>query len=203
MQNLESIMRFISECEKLKTTYRYGVKNDGQKESTAEHSWRLVLMVLLIWEEIWININLFKAVKIAIVHDLAEVVTWDIDAHNTYKDKELKKQKEKDELRAMNYLKNIIWWELWEEVFNCWQEYEDWATKEALFVKALDKIETLNQFCDAWIDMFDELEFIALYADKHIKKVPELKPILGITKKNLKNEYIKWWKDWKDEWDKN
>lgn len=203
MQNLENIMKFISECEKLKTTRRFSEsKDENMKESSADHSWRLALFVLIIWKEYWIDIDLFKTVKIALVHDLAEAITWDIDAYYTRNNKDIKLKKEKDEKEAMNNMKNMLWWELWEEIYCYWQEYEDWITKEAQFVKALDKIETLIKICDKREYAYEGLDFIACYADKHIKKVPELKPILEITKQKLKNTFKKWWcEEWKDEWD--
>ena len=201
MQNIENIMRFIGECEKLKSVFRYWVTSSGRKESTADHSWRLALTVLLLGKEVWKDIDLFHAVKIALIHDLAEAITWDIDAYETHKNKDLKKQKEQDELIAMNHFKNILWWDIWEEIYSYWDEYEQWVTKEAKFVKALDKIETLNQFCDAKKDVFDALDFIAFYADKHVAKVPELKEVLDITKSKLKKSYEKWWFERKKEYD--
>lgn len=203
MQNLENIMRFISECEKLKTTYRFlESKDEKMKESSAEHSWRLALFVLLIWKEVWKDIDLFKAVKIALVHDLAEAITGDVDAYHNRNSKDIKENKKIAEKKAMTYFKNILWWELWEEIFSYWQEYEEWVSKESLFVKALDKIETLIKIYDKREDAYEWLDFIAWYADKHVKKIPELKPILDITKRNLKKAFKKWWCDWKDEWDK-
>ncbi len=201
MQNIENIMKFISECEKLKSTYRYWVTSSGRKESTADHSWRLALMVLLLWKEIWIDIDVFHAVKISLIHDLAESITWDIDAYETHKNSDLKLKKEQDEKKAMEYLKNVLWWDMWDEIYSYWEEYENWETKEAKFVKALDKIETNNQFCDAWINVFDVVDFIPVYADKHIAKVPELKKVLDITKRKLKESYKKWWFEWKKEYD--
>lgn len=202
MQNIENIMKFISECEKLKTTWRFLESNDeNMKESSADHSWRLAIMILLIWKEVWVDIDLFKTVKIALVHDLAEAVTWDLDAYHHRNNENLKIKKEQDELNAMIYLKDIIWWELWNEIFLYWQEYEEWVTKEAMFVKALDKIETLIKICDKREYAYEGLDFIAHYADKHIAKVPELEPILVVTKKRLKKTFKKWWFEWKKEYD--
>ena len=78
-----------------------------------------------------------------------------------------------------------------EEVYAYRNEYEQGISKEAKFVKALDKVETLNQFVDAGENIFDQPDFMATYADKHVANVPELDEVLIITKGKLKDAYQK------------
>lgn len=205
MQNLENIFEFLAQAEKLKSTLRFSVTSADRKESSAEHSWRLSLLVFLLWENLKDKIDVNHAIKLAIFHDLPEAIVWDTDAYYVSKDKNWTLKKEKKEEDAMKKLSEILWWDFWKEVFNYWKEYCNWETKEAQFVKALDKIECLNQFCDYWKYIFNEskgFDFMAFYADKHIAKVPKLKPILDITKKKMKKSYKKWWVEWKDEYEK-
>ena len=41
--NLEKIFNFLHKIENLKSTYRYNKTSTGEKESSADHSWRLAL----------------------------------------------------------------------------------------------------------------------------------------------------------------
>lgn len=198
MNELRDVMRFIEECEKLKSTFRFLISSWARKESTADHSWRMVMMVFLLWKQLNMDIDLFHAVKIAIFHDVGEAIAWDLDAYDTATNKELKAKKQNDEKAAMQYFRDLLWWDLWEEVYWYWEEYEVWETKEAKFVKAVDKLETLNQIVDAWENIFNQPDFIVQYADKNVEKVPELSEFLELTKKKLKKAYEKWWFEWKD-----
>lgn len=47
MKRLEGIIEFIQAAERLKSTLRSGHTAEGRPESTAEHSWRLSLLVTL------------------------------------------------------------------------------------------------------------------------------------------------------------
>nr|NQU91084.1 HD domain-containing protein [Bacteroidota bacterium] len=52
----------------------------NHSESSAEHSWRLSLMAFLVANELKITkVNVEHAMKLALVHDLAESLTGDID----------------------------------------------------------------------------------------------------------------------------
>lgn len=201
MSQTENIILFLQECEKLKSALRYAVTSSSRKESSAEHSRRLAVMVLLLWNEVWQNINVFHAVKIALFHDLAEAITGDIDSYEIFQNPDLKQVKQDNEQKAMKYFQDMLWWDLWAEVYAYREEYEAWATNESKFVKALDKLETLHQFTDAGENIFDQPEYIAHYADKHVANVPELHDVLIITKRKLKDAYEKWWWEWKEEYD--
>ncbi len=203
MEQTEKIMHFVKECEKLKSTYRYTITSWSRNESTAEHTRRLAVMVLLLWNDIKDKIDVFHALKLALFHDLAEALVGDIDAYEIEKNPHLKKIKAKNEKKAMKYFENILWWKLGSEVFSYREEYEKWASEEAKFVKALDKLETLNQFIDAWKNIFEDgsQDFLATYADNHVSDFPALKKALLISKKNLKKMYKKWWFEWKTQYD--
>jgi 5'-deoxynucleotidase YfbR-like HD superfamily hydrolase len=162
-------------------------------------------MVLLLWDKIWKDIDVSHAVRLALFHDLPEALVWDIDAYayeiKKYPERKIEKQKE--ERDAMGYLRDILSWEQGDEIFSYREEYEAWLTKEAKFVKALDKIETLHQFIDAGQKDFEDeaSDFLATYADKCVSNYPELNDILSITKTKLKKTYKLWWLEWKDRYD--
>jgi putative hydrolase of HD superfamily len=112
-----------------------------------------------------------------------------------------KREKEKLEIRAINKLQQILPEHTGKEISELWNEYNECATKEAKFVKALDKIETLTQLAESGYKTYDKPEFIANYANKAVKDFPELLAMLKILKKKLKKEFDKGNIPWKEEYD--
>ena len=200
IENLEKIFDFLHTIENLKSTLRYNSTKTGRKESSAEHSWRLALMLFVLAKELNLDIEIEKCMKLAIVHDLPEAITGDIDAVLIAEGKATKEEKQEKEVEAIEKIKNMLPKNIGNEIYALWREYEDYSTKEAKFVKAVDKLETLTQLVDAGYKTYDKPEFIANYADESIKNFPELKEVLKIIKRKLKAEFKKGSIDWKDEY---
>ncbi|MDP1883818.1 MAG: HD domain-containing protein [Candidatus Moranbacteria bacterium] len=199
---MEKIFDFLHKIEKLKSTLRFsGRAIKGRPESSAEHSWRLTLMVFVFAEELKLDLDVNHAVRMAIVHDLAEAITGDIDALDIYDGKVSKEEKEKMEIAAMDELRDTLPDGLGSDIYGLWQEYVEGETREARFVKALDKIETLTQVYEAGHEFYIRPDFIPNYADQAVKKFPELIESLMIVKRKLKTEYAKGGLEWKDGYD--
>ena len=187
--NLEKIFNFLRQIEKLKSTLRYNKTTAGRNESTADHSWRLALMVPIIAKELSIDIDIEKSMKIALVHDLAEAITGDIDAIKISTGEFLREEKKKQELSAMGKIRNMLPEKIGEDIYDLWQEYEEVSTNEGKFVRGLDKAETLTQLIEAGYTTYDKPDFIADYAEDAIKNFPEIKTILLVIKKGLKIKF--------------
>lgn len=198
--NLEKIFDFLHKIENLKSTLRYPKTTSGRKESTAEHSWRLALITFIIADELKLDIDVNKSIKIALVHDLAEALTGDIDAISIAEGKFLKEEKERQEIKAIMNLKRTLPEKIGKEISELWYEYNEGNTKEAKFIKALDKIETLTQLAESGYKIYDKPEFIANYANKCVKAFPELLDMLKILKRKLKAEFDKGNIEWKPEY---
>jgi len=63
---MKSIIEFLQAAENLKNTLRTGITSQGRIESTAEHSWRLCLMVLLFADELK-DVDLLHVIKLCII----------------------------------------------------------------------------------------------------------------------------------------
>jgi putative hydrolase of HD superfamily len=198
--NMEKIFDFLNIVGKLKEAERYNEKRNGAKESAADHSWRLALMAFVLAGELDLSVDVLKAMKIALVHDIAESVTGDIDAVLIMGGKISKKEKEKNEERAMEKIKSAAPEKSGKEIYKLWKEYEDNKTKEAKFIKALDKLETLMHLAESGYKTYDKPEFIPTYADKAAGNFPELYPLLKIIKQKLKDEFHKGGFEWKEEY---
>ena len=201
IESLEKILIYLHKIEYLKSTLRHNKTTSGRRESSADHSWRLALFALIVADELKIDVDVNRTIKIALVHDLAEAITGDIDAILIAEGKFSKEEKEKQEIAAMIELRETLPNSIGREIHDLWHEYNDCVTKEAKFIKALDKLEAIIQLIDSGHETYDKPGFIPNYANKAVGKVPELKGILRIMKKKLKLEFEKGGFEWKSEYD--
>jgi len=202
-KNLDKLFNFLKIAGQLKNTLRFTeIDFSGRRESSADHSWRLALMTFMVAEELSLEINIEKAVRIALVHDLAESLTGDIDALLIARGDISAEEKDANELKAMLRIKKSLPDNLAGEIFALWEEYEDGKTEEARFVKALDKLETMTQLVELGYKVYDAPDFIPTYADKHVENFPALAPLLKTVKRNLKREYSKGGLEWREEYDR-
>lgn len=79
MERLKNYLQFINEAEQLKNVLRTAWTSEGKQESTAEHSWRLALLAMVILEE-YPRLDSLKVIKMALLHDIGEIREGDISA---------------------------------------------------------------------------------------------------------------------------
>lgn len=197
--NIQKIFDFLHIIGGLKKSKRYG-KYDIDADSSADHSWRLALMTFVIADELKLKIDVMKSMKIAIVHDLPEAITGDIAYMEIHNGNMTKEDKQKKEIEAMEKITETLPENIGKEILGLWEEYEYSKSKEALFIKALDKLETTTHVIES-IKGYTDLDMIAMYADKHVNNFPELKPVLKELKARLKKQFEKRGLIWKKEYD--
>src|SRR5688572_33339231 len=79
-ERLDSQITFLLEIDKLKTVLRRTyLINEDRRENTAEHSWHLAMMAMLLAEYSNEPVDVSRVVKMVLVHDIVE-----IDAGDTY-----------------------------------------------------------------------------------------------------------------------
>jgi len=198
---ISKIFDFLKIVEELKKTERWGtIRNMGRKESSADHSWSLAVFILVVAAELKIDVDILKSLKIALVHDLVEALAGDVDQVLIVTGRITKKQKIEAETKAMDEIYKTLPPESGKEIKQLWLEYEEGKTKEALLVKAMDKIESINHILNKGHGCFDYPELIAPYPNNAVNKFPELKPVLKELQKRLKPEYKKHGWEWTDEY---
>ena len=79
MSDVSRYLDFIKEAEKLKTVFRTAWLSDGQRETTAAHSWRLALLAGILLEE-FPELDGRRVLLLALIHDLGEIDGGDISA---------------------------------------------------------------------------------------------------------------------------
>lgn len=137
---IEKLVAFLEESEKLKSVVRTAWTSEGRRESTAEHSWRLALFVGVLSDS-FPRLDLSKMLLMSLIHDIGEIYEGDISAASC-PDKEAKYTAE---CRAARSVFSILPEPQAGRMMDLWMEYNDASTPEAKLVKALDKAETIIQ----------------------------------------------------------
>ena len=168
---MEDILNFFIEIGKLKGKKRKGwlVHQIKNSESTAEHIFRVAIIAWILGKKK--KINLERAIKIALVHDLCEVYAPDLTPYDPLLPKNQKEimktlkhwpkftpalkikrhnNKYKLESQGLNKLISKLPPDFKAEIKNLWLDFEKGLTKEGRFVKQVDKVENLLQGLEYW-----------------------------------------------------
>jgi len=114
-------IEFILEIDKLKSIVRrtYLLHSD-RAENTAEHSWHLAIMAILLAEHANETVDIARVVKMVLIHDIVE-----IDAGDTYfYDSDAELDKHERECAAADRLFGILPSDQANELRELWEEFE-------------------------------------------------------------------------------
>lgn len=122
-------------------------------DSVAEHTWRVAMLVLIFADKLSQKLDLEKAIKMALIHDLPEIIHGDdhpMGEDGTGKatyayQTDLKQQRFLSEQKAAKKLFGKLPKDQADELFNLWLEYETRESFEAKVVKAFDRLEAMLQ----------------------------------------------------------
>lgn len=141
MTETQQIIDFLRLAMKMKQTYRFTPKEEGMWENDAEHSWSVGLICMLLasrlQQEQGVKINTERMLKMAIVHDLAEVITGDTKTW----DAKARIGKDERERQAITKMLAELPADLEAEFMELWEESEAKQTLEAKIVKSVDRLE--------------------------------------------------------------
>lgn len=139
---LDSFIRAL----KLKDEIRSGwvLRGVSAPESVADHSWGTAYLCMLYAAEA--RVDRARAVEIAVVHDLAEVITGDLATRVALMSNEdLVAAKRRRESAAMDELLGRGSVGTAAELRELWEEYEESATPVARFVRDMNLIDMCAQ----------------------------------------------------------
>lgn len=139
MSEVKALLNFMVEVEKLKSVLRK-TKPVGldRYENSAEHSWHVSLMALLLKDHSDNEIDIHQVVKMLLIHDLSEILVGDTIV---YDEQSLSiKAKESDAIKTLFALLPV---ELAQELTDLWHEFEAGQSNEAKYAKAIDRIPPL------------------------------------------------------------
>jgi putative hydrolases of HD superfamily len=138
--NLDSALKslqFVEEIDRLKGILRQTLLYDGsRRENTAEHSWHLAMAVLVLAPLAEEKLDLARALKMALVHDVVE-----IDAGDTFVyDAVASLDKQAREEAAAERIFGLLPAPLNAELRSIWTEFEQLSCPESRFVAGLDRL---------------------------------------------------------------
>jgi putative hydrolase of HD superfamily len=135
-------IQFIIEIDELKNILRQTrLTDNSRQENSAEHSWHLAIMAIVLAEYAPPNVDVLRAIKMLLIHDLVE-----IDAGDTFcYDVQGNFNKAEKEEKAATRLFGLLPPEPGKELQDIWQEFEAFETATARFAVALDRLQPLLQ----------------------------------------------------------
>jgi len=141
--NSHFLIEFAFEFSHLKNLYRQGwlKKNIPEEkcESVADHSFGVAILSMIVAEEYFPDLDIANVMKIALTHEIGEIIVGDITPH----DKISKEEKHKLEETAVKEI--FEGFPNPEKYISIWKEYENNRTPEAKFVKQMDRLEMALQ----------------------------------------------------------
>ncbi len=154
MTRLEQQLNLLMELDKLKAVLRRTRVRcaDGRVENSAEHSWHVAMMALLLQEHANEPVDIAKVVKMLLLHDMVEIDAGDTFVYDTA----AYETQQQTELEAAKRLFGMLPDDQGEALFSVWCEFEAAESAEARFAKALDRLipMLLNYHNDgqSWIE---------------------------------------------------
>ena len=139
-ERFDQQIQFILEIDKLKSIIRQSYLLAGtRQENSAEHSWHVALMAMLLVEYAEQSVDLLRILKMLLIHDIIE-----IDAGDTYcyDEAEALNQSSRENVAAERLFgllpqdQKVEWRELW-------GEFEARSTPEAKFAATIDRLMPL------------------------------------------------------------
>lgn len=140
MSDLAAIIDFLIEVEKLKAVERrtspIGL---ARKENSAEHSWHLCVLAILLQDKANAHVDMLTVLKMLILHDLGE-----IDAGDTLIYAATEEAAEREEA-GMRRLCQLLPSAKGDELMALWLEFAKGVSAEAQFARAIDRVPPIVQ----------------------------------------------------------
>jgi putative hydrolases of HD superfamily len=133
-------LRFLLEIDALKTVLRRSLLADGsRRENSAEHSWHLAMLAIVLAEHAAEPVDLAKVIRMVLVHDIVEIDAGDTYIYDTegYLTKDDRERTAADRIFALLPADQAV------ELRGLWEEYEAHETAEARFAAVCDRLAPL------------------------------------------------------------
>lgn len=139
-ERFEKQVAFILEADKEKNILRQThLSGHGRRENDAEHAWHMAMMIYLLKEYSNEEIDVAKAMMMALIHDVVEIDAGDTYAYDT---EGLKTQKEREE-KAADRIFGLLPEDQQEELRGLFEEFEAYETPESRFAHVMDNFQPL------------------------------------------------------------
>jgi putative hydrolase of HD superfamily len=149
----------------------------------------MALMAMVMHRHLELEVDLERALKMVLVHDLVEAVAGDVPFFETGPRREAKSLRERE---AIEKIREILADETGDEIYELWHEFETGETTEAKFVKALDNLEVQIQHNLADLSTWKEIEYDLVYTkmDEHCRHDHFLRDFCDAVKRGAEEKMV-------------
>ena len=139
---LDAQFSFLNEADKLKSVLRATTLVDGSRaENSAEHSWHLALYALVLADQAAPGVSIDRVIRMLLIHDLVEIDVGDVPIHSAHGQAHGSPQTIAAEAIAADRIFGLLPRDLGGDLKALWQEFEAAQTPDAVFAKALDRVQ--------------------------------------------------------------
>ena len=163
---LSAQFAFLNEADRLKSVLRATTLCDGSRpENSGEHSWHLALYALTLADHAPEGVDINRVIRMLLLHDLVEIDVGDVPIHSANGTAHASAETQAAESRAADRIFGLLPPDLAADFRTLWEEFEAAQTPDALFAKALDRVQpvmaNLQSGGGTWITYdvtFDQLQ---------------------------------------------
>jgi putative hydrolase of HD superfamily len=137
MSDLDARLAFVLEIDALKTVLRRNsIRGGERRENTAEHSWHLALMAIVLAPHSDAPIDTARVVAMLLVHDLVEIDAGDTFAYDDVGalTKSAREEAAADRIFAILPPAQAA------ELRSLWDEFESGTSDDARYARAVDRL---------------------------------------------------------------
>ncbi|WP_126978683.1 HD domain-containing protein [Frigidibacter oleivorans] len=139
-------MAFLIEADRLKTVLRASTLADGsRRENSGEHSWHLALYAMVLADQAAPGVDIGRVIRMLILHDLVEIDVGDVPIHSGDGTAHASAAVQAAEAAAAARIFGLLPPDQGAELLALWQEFEAAETPDAIFAKALDRVQPVMQ----------------------------------------------------------
>ncbi len=139
--DLDEQMRFVNEAGRLKGVLRQTpLTEPARRENSAEHSWHLAVMALVLAEHAPPGIDLSRVIAMLLVHDMVEIDAGDLFL---YADAAQHVRQQQAERAAADRIFALLPDGQAARIRALWDEFTERGTPEAKFARAMDRLQPM------------------------------------------------------------
>jgi putative hydrolase of HD superfamily len=141
---LRQQLAFVLEIDRLKSVIRRSyLADESRHENSAEHSWHLAMIVLVLYGYASETIDLLKTLQLVLLHDVVEIDAGDAFVY----DEDAQQRRAQLERAAAVRIFGLLPSQQEEEFHRLWSEFEEHQTPKARFAAAVDRLMPVLHNC--------------------------------------------------------
>lgn len=141
-ERLAAQFAFLNEADKLKQVLRATTLADGsRRENSGEHSWHLALYALVLADHAGPGVSIDRVLRMLVLHDLVEIDVGDVPIHSAGGTAHGSAATQAAEAAAADRIFGLLPPDIGADLRALWEEFEAAETPDAVFAKALDRVQ--------------------------------------------------------------